>query len=117
MKHHSKIRKFGREKNQRNALMLSLARSLVLKKRITTTLAKAKELRPFIEKAVTKAKKGTLASRRLLISDLHDTEVAEILVKEIAPSFKERAGGYTRIVKLPRRNHDAAFMALIEFVK
>ncbi|MDO8575082.1 MAG: 50S ribosomal protein L17 [bacterium] len=117
MNHHRKQRKFGRKMNGRNALMVSLAHALVENKKIKTTLAKAKELRPFIEKAVTKAKIGTLASRRLLTARLRSPESAEILVKEIAPTFKDRAGGYTRIIKLPRRNHDAALMAIIEFVK
>ncbi len=117
MNHHRKARKFGRKMNQRNALMISLACSLVENKKIQTTLAKAKELRPFVEKFVTRAKAGTVASRRLLISRLRSAEISDILMKDIAPLFKTRNGGYTRIIKMPRRNHDAAEMAVIEFVK
>lgn len=117
MNHHRKTRKFGREKNQRNALIASLMRSLIENKRITTTLPKAKEIRPLIEKAVTRAKSGSLADRRLLSSRLRSPEIADELIREIAPLMKSRKGGYTRIVKLAPRNHDAAPMALIEFVK
>jgi large subunit ribosomal protein L17 len=115
MKHHKSIRKFGRETGQRNALLKSLAYSLVLKRKITTTEAKAKELRPFIEKLVTKSKLGTLASRRIVASRIGE-EAEGVLSKEIAPQFKDRKGGYTRIIKLPRRSGDASKMAHIEFV-
>lgn len=116
MRHHSKIKKFGREKNQRKALMRSLARNLIRHDRITTTEAKAKALRPFVEKLVTKAKNGTLASRRLASSEIHGAAEVKKLFSETAPRYKERAGGYTRIVKMPRRDLDGAPMAMIEFV-
>ncbi len=108
-------KRFRRDRDQRRALFASLSRSLVLNEKIKTTEAKAKELRPFIEKAVTKAKKNDLATRRLLAGRLSE-EVADKLVKEIAPRYEERPGGYTRIIKLPPRKEDGARMAIIEFV-
>lgn len=102
--------------NQRDALMRSLARNLVNEERITTTLAKAKAMRPFVEKLVTKAKTGTLASRRVVITRIGGEREAKALFDVIAPKYKTRAGGYTRIIKLPRRELDAAPMAMIEFV-
>lgn len=118
MKHHKKQRKFGRESNQRIALMRSLARNLVRDEAITTTEAKAKELRPYVEELVTKARSGTLAARRLITSRLGGDDVlAKKLIENIAPQYMERPGGYTRIVKLPLRASDAAKMAYIEFVK
>lgn len=102
--------------NQRDALMRSLARNLVNEGRITTTLAKAKSLRPFVEKLVTKAKTGTLASRRLVNSRVQGEKETKELFDTIAKKYAGRNGGYTRIIKLPRRELDAAFMAMIEFV-
>ncbi len=116
MRHHSGTRKFGRKMNQRDALMRSLARNLINEGRITTTLAKAKSLRPYVEKLVTKAKTGTLASRRLLISRLQGEPEVKALFETVAPKYKGRAGGYTRIIKLSPRELDAAPMAMIEFV-
>jgi len=115
MRHHNSNRKFGREKNQRNALMRSLARSLALEGKIKTTEAKAKELRPYIEKLVTLGKKETLASRRLLQARV-GSEVAKKIVGELSPEYKKRAGGYTRITKVAPRKSDASPMAYIEFV-
>jgi len=118
MKHHKKQRKFGRESNQRIALMRSLARSLIRDEAITTTEAKAKELRPYVEELVTKARSGTLATRRNIISELGGEDaITKKLMEVIAPQYMERAGGYTRITKLPLRQSDAAKMAHIEFVK
>ena len=116
MNHHSKKRKFGLEMNSRNALVRSLARSLVLHGQITTTTAKAKELRPFVEKLVTKAKTGTLANRRLIITNIGGEKEAKMLVEKIAPQYATRPGGYTRIIKLPDRKADGAAMAVIQFV-
>lgn len=96
--------------------MRSLGRSLVLHGRIETTEAKAKELRPFIEKLITQGKKGTLAAHRTLVSRLNSQRGATKIIKEIAPQYEERNGGYTRITKLPRRGSDAARLAVIEFV-
>ena len=119
MRHHNTIRKFGRVKNQREALLRSLARALILEGKITTTEAKAKELRPFIEKLVTRAKNATLVSRRLLISRLGgggEKEPVKILIDTIAQKYKTRFGGYTRIIKIAPRKSDGSKMAVIEFV-
>jgi large subunit ribosomal protein L17 len=117
MRHHNSIRKFGRTRNQRKALLKGLVLSLIAHGKIETTEAKAKELRPFVEKIITKANVGTLASKRQVISGLYNlTAEANKLIKEIAPKYKERAGGYTRITKLPRRQGDASKMAVIEFI-
>lgn len=117
MRHHNANRKFGRETNERRALLRGLAVSLILNGRITTTEAKAKELRPFIEKLVTKGRVGTLASRRDVVSRLgQEGGVAKRLIDAIAPKYTERPGGYTRIIKLAPRPGDASPMAVIEFV-
>ena len=116
MRHHSNIRKFGREKTQRHALMSSLARNLIRDSRIKTTGAKAKELRPFIEKLVTKAKTNTVASRRMVNSRIKSAVETKKLFETVAPKYVSRNGGYTRIVKLPNRDLDGSPMALIEFV-
>lgn len=115
MRHGNHNRKFGRERNQRKALLKSLAYSLVMKEKIKTTEPKAKEVRPFVEKLVTLGKSGTMASRRLL-----ETRVGRIAGKKIAltlsPKYKATKGGYTRITKLIQRKSDGAKMAIIEFV-
>ncbi len=117
MRHHSNVRKFGRNKNQRHALLKGLVLSLISHERIETTEAKAKELRPLMEKLVTKANLGTLASRRIVLSRLYNLNAeTKKLVDVIAPKYKGRAGGYTRITKLPRRGGDASKMAVIEFI-
>ena len=117
MRHHNNVRKFGRNKNQRHALMKGLMLSLIAHERMETTEAKAKEVRPMIEKMITKANVGTLASRRLIISRLYNlTAEANKLIDVIAPKYKGRTGGYTRITKLPRRAGDASKMAVIEFI-
>ncbi len=116
MRHYNANRKLGRKRNQRKALLKSLAYSLVLKGKIKTTEAKAKELRPFVEKLVTLGKKGTLASRRTLVSRA-GTSAAKKIMAVLSPEYKSRAGGYTRITKMVRRASDGAPMAVIEFVK
>ena len=116
MKHQVQQRSFGRVKKQREALLRSLARSLVLHERIQTTEAKAKELRPFIEKLVTKARPGTHAAHRGVYSRLQSKRGTRKLIEELAPRYKDRKGGYTRITKMPNRQVDAARMAIIEFV-
>ena len=115
MRHGNVNRKFGRERNQRKALLRSLARNLIIKGRIQTTIAKAKEIRPFVEKMVTKGKSATLANRRLLVAALGDVRVTAKLIKT-ADTYKERKGGYLRIVKMGPRKGDAAEMAVIEFI-
>ena len=99
------------------ALLKSLARSLVIHESISTTEAKAKELRPFIERLVTLAKKGTLANRRLAVKRLGDKSAVKKLFETIAPRYASRAGGYTRVVKRTKRGStDAAKLAYIAFV-
>ncbi len=115
MNHHKATRKFGREKKVRDGLMKSLALALVLESKIKTTDAKARELRPFVEKLVTTGRLGTVAARRNLVSKI-GTIGASKIVKDVAPKYTGRAGGYTRITKLPARVSDGALMAVIEFV-
>ncbi len=115
MKHKAKGRKLGRKVNERRALLRSLAVNLFRDEKIKTTEAKAKELRPYAEKIITKGVKGDLANRKLVISKVGVVATKKVFDK-IAPKYKGRAGGYTRIVKLPRRKGDAAKMAIIEFV-
>lgn len=117
MRHHNNVRKFGRNKNQRRALLKGLALSLIKKETITTTEAKAKELRPYVEKMVTQAKSATAADKRLLNAKMmNNTGAVKKLVETIGPRYESRAGGYTRIVKLPARKSDGALMAVIAFV-
>lgn len=109
-------RKFNRERGQRKALFAALCGALFLNEKIRTTEAKAKEMSGFAEKLITRAKKGGLASRRLLLRILSKKIVGK-LFNELASRYKERKGGYTRIVKLGRRKNDGAKMAIIELVK
>jgi len=115
MRHGNHNRKFGRERDQRAALLKSLCRSLVIRGKIKTTEAKAKEIRPMVEKMITKAKKPTVAIRRSLIASLGDEKTATKIIKS-AVAYTDRAGGYTRIIKMGPRKGDAANMAVIEFV-
>ncbi len=117
MRHSNNKRKFGRVRKVRIALINSLALNLIVRGKIKTTEPKAKELRPFIEKIVTDAKKGSVATRRLIISKLSNrrSEVKK-LFDTIAPKYKDRQGGYTRVLKLGARKSDGAKMAIIEFV-
>lgn len=116
MRHHNTNRKFGRERNQRKALLSSLAHSLTLKGKIKTTEPKAKELRPYMEKLITLGKKQTLASRRLLESRV-GVQAAKKVAGELSKTYEGRDGGYTRITKIAPRASDASPMAVIEFVK
>ncbi len=115
MRHGNVNRKFGREKGQRAALLKSLSRSLLLRGKMTTSLAKAKEIRPMVEKMITRGKSATLANRRHLIAQLGDERLVTKLFKTAA-GYSDRTGGYLRIVKMGPRKGDAAEMALIEFV-
>ena len=117
MRHHNTKRKFGRDKMGRKALLNSLALNLIVRGKIKTTLPKAKELRPFIEKLVTKAKDGNLATRRVIISKLSNrSKEVKKLFEVIAPKYMDKNGGYTRVLKLGVRKADGAPMALIEFI-
>ncbi|MDQ5901504.1 MAG: large subunit ribosomal protein [Patescibacteria group bacterium] len=118
MRHHNHNRKFGRKKKVRSALLKSLVLSLIVYGRIRTTEAKAKEIRPIVEKMVTRALSADVNAKRVIMSRLMNrAPETKKLIEEIAPKFKGVAGGYTRILKLPNRKSDGAKMALIEFVK
>ncbi len=114
MRHGNVNRKFGREKGQRKALLTSLTRSLVLRGRIETSLAKAKEIRPLVEKLVTRGKSVTLANRRHITALLGDRLAAKLI--KTSATYKERPGGYLRITKMGPRKGDASERAVIEFV-
>lgn len=115
MKHQSKGRKLGRKKDQRRMLMRTLMGSLVEHEKVRTTEAKAKEVRPKIEKLITKARTNTLANRRLVNKEL-SSKATKKMMDEIGPRYKERKGGYTRIIKTGTRKGDASPTAVIEFV-
>jgi large subunit ribosomal protein L17 len=141
MRHLKRTAKLGRTGTHRNAMLANLVRSLIKHKRVQTTLAKARAARPVAEKIVTLGKRGTLQARRLVAARLHaparshfkgtpkvkgkvlrekwrqNEDVVRILFEEIAPTFKSRPGGYTRIVKLHPRQGDAAQLAILEFVE
>lgn len=111
----NKGRKFSRKIGPRRQLFRSLANNFVLHGKIKTTEAKAKELRSVVEKMITRAKDATIADRRLLVRDLTPGMVKKV-VEELAPKYKDRKGGYTRIIKLGPRNSDGAKMVIIELV-
>ena len=116
MRHRKAGRQLRRTSEQKLALMRNLATSLIESGAIETTEAKAKELRPFIEKLITKAKSGTLHDRRLAIRHVHKRAAADKLFQEIGPRFRTRNGGYTRILKTGHRKGDGADMARIEII-
>ena len=119
MRHQLRGRKLNRTASHRKALMRNLAIALVIHKQIKTTEAKAKELRGYIERLVTYAKKGDLHSRRLILKKIYGQmgkQIANILIHEIAPVCNDRNGGYTRISKLNNRKNDCAPVVQIEFV-
>ena len=134
MRHQKRTAKLGRTGEHRNAMLANLVCSLIKHKRVTTTLAKAKAARSVAEKMVTLGKKGAISSRRLAAARLRthgpgqslrkeelkkwrkEDDTIRILFDEIAPAFKERHGGYTRIVKLHQRQGDAAQLAILEWV-
>ena len=135
MRHLQHTAKLGRTSEHRNAMLANLVSSLILHKRVTTTLAKANAARSVAEKMVTLGKKGTIHARRLAAGRLHyqgrsltqskeerkkwraDNDVVHILFDQIAPVFKDRKGGYTRVVQLGERRGDVAKMAILEFVE
>ena len=116
MRHRVAGRKLQRTTAHRNALFRNMAAALIKHEQITTTLAKAKELRPYVEKLVTLAKKGGLSNRRLAHARLMDDAQLAKLFDTIAPRYEGRSGGYTRVIKAGIRASDAAAMAVIEFV-
>lgn len=116
MRHGNKVNNLGRKKAHRHALLRNLANQLVEHKRITTTLAKAKALRVFAEPLITRSKKDTMHNRRVVFSYLQDKESVKELFGVIGDKVANRPGGYTRIIKLPRRMGDNADMAMIELV-
>ena len=115
MRHRKKRFKLTKTKNQRRAIQCSLASSLILKEKIITTEAKAKKLRTFLEKSISRARKDTLASRRALLRHF-SAKVVNKLMKELGPRYKNRPGGYSRIIKINPRKTDSAKMAIIELV-
>jgi large subunit ribosomal protein L17 len=116
MKHRVAGRKLGRTSMHRVALLRNLSTELFRHERIRTTLMKAKELRPFAEKLITLSKRETLHARRLVLRDIHDKDVVSKMFDTLSSRYAQRAGGYTRIVKLGPRRGDNAEMALIELV-
>ena len=116
MRHLKRTAKLGRTSEHRNAMLANLVCSLIIHRRVTTTLAKAKAARSVAEKLVTLGKSGTVHDRRLAVARLHQEDAAKILFSEIAPAFKDRHGGYTRILHLNQRNGDAAQRAILEWV-
>ena len=116
MRHRVAGRKLQRTTAHRNALFRNMAAALIKHEQITTTLAKAKELRPYVEKLVMLAKKGGLSNRRLAHARLMDDTQLTKLFDTIAPRYEGRSGGYTRVIKAGIRSSDAAAMAVIEFV-
>lgn len=116
MRHGKKFNHLGRQKGHRKALLQNLANALIAHKRITTTLAKAKALRVFVEPILTKSKNSSTHSQRVVFSYLQQKETVAELFNNIAPKIAERPGGYTRIIKLGSRLGDAAEMAMIELV-
>ena len=116
MKHNIKHRKLNRTSYHRKALLMNLSNALIKHEQIKTTLTKAKELRPYVEKIVTLGKKGDLESRRKTIAILQDENMTSKIFDSLANRYKDRKGGYTRIVKIGNRFGDNALNAVIEFI-
>lgn len=108
--------RLGGSPSHQRKMLANLAASLIQEERITTTEARAKQLRPYVEKMVTKARRGDLHARRLVLRKIQDTEVVTKLFDDVGPRYVDRPGGYTRIVKLGPRRGDGAEMCIIEFV-
>ena len=117
MRHRVEGRKFGRETDARRSMICNLVKSMIDHGQLTTTLAKAKELRSYVERVVTYGKNNTVHSRRLAYSVLGDRTLVKKLFTEIAPAFEGRNGGYTRVIKSGFRKGDSAPMAIIQFVE
>jgi large subunit ribosomal protein L17 len=116
MRHLKRTAKLGRTGEHRNAMLANMVCSLIKHSRITTTLQKAKAVRSVAEKMITLGKSGTIHDRRIAASRLHQEDAVRILFNQIAPTQKERHGGYTRIIRLGQRRGDAGQMAIIEWV-
>ena len=116
MKHNIKNKKLNKTSSHRKAMFMNMSNALIKHEQITTTLAKAKELRRFVEKIITLGKKGDLQSRRKTISTLQDHKMSKKVFDVLADRYKNRVGGYTRIIKLGNRFGDNAPTAVIEFV-
>ena len=116
MRHNRKVNHLGRKSGHRKAMLSNMASSLILNKRIETTEAKAKALKPFVEPLITKSKEDTTHNRRIVFSYLKDKNATSELFRTIAPKIADRPGGYTRVLHTGFRQGDAAEMALIELV-
>ncbi len=116
MRHNRTINHLGRTASHRSAMLSNMACSLIKHKRITTTVAKAKELRKFVEPLLTRAKDDTMHSRRIVFANLKDKQIVTELFREISTKIADRPGGYTRILKTGNRLGDAASMCIIELV-
>jgi large subunit ribosomal protein L17 len=116
MRHLKRTAKLGRTGQHRNAMLANMVCSLIIHKRITTSLAKAKAARSVAEKMITLGKRGSIHDRRRAVARLHQEDAVKILFNEIAPAQKERRGGYTRIVRLHQRQGDASQSAILEWV-
>ena len=116
MRHNKAINHLGRQSGHRKALLANLACSLIQHKRITTTVAKAKALKSYVEPLITKSKEDTTHNRRVVFSYLKDKEAVTELFRNVAPKIADRPGGYTRVLHIGFRQGDAAEMALIELV-
>lgn len=116
MRHRKKIHKLGRSKSHREATLRNIARAMIEHHQIKTTLAKAKAARSFVERLITYGKKDTVAARRLAFKFLQNHQLVKVLFDEIAPTFADRNGGYTRIIKLGHRQGDGAELAILQLV-
>ena len=116
MRHNKAVNHLGRQSGHRKALLANLASSLIIEKRITTTVAKAKALKSYVEPLITKSKEDTTHNRRVVFSYLKDKNAVSELFRTVAPKIADRPGGYTRVLHLGFRQGDAADMALIELV-
>jgi large subunit ribosomal protein L17 len=116
MRHRKRVVKLGRMSSHRNAMFSNMAASVILNKKIHTTISKAKAVKPFVEKLITWAKEGSIHARRLAFSVLKSRDIVKVLFSEVAPNFIDRNGGYTRILRAGVRAGDGATMAILELV-
>ena len=116
MRHRKTVSKLGRTASHRRALLANMASALIIYKKIKTTTVKAKVLRSYIERLITKARRGDLHARRIVLKHIKHKNVVKELFEEIAPKYVERPGGYTRITKIGQRRSDSTEMALIELL-